>query len=222
MRILLVEDNEQLGDAVCEQLNDDGHAIDWMKNLADAGNCIRTVDYELVLLDLMLPDGLGVPFLRQQRKQGLGVAVIILTALDQVSDRIDGLNAGADDYLVKPFDLSELSARVAAVARRYSGKPNPLICFDDIEVDIGARHLLCQSMAVDLTAKEWSVFETLLAQRNRVVSKTRLEDSLYEFGAEVESNAIEAHVSRLRKKIGRGKIETVRGSGYRLVVSDIS
>lgn len=222
MRILLIEDNQQLGEAVSEQLHDDGHAVDWMKSLTDADNCLASVSYELVLLDLMLPDGLGMPFLRQQRKEGLDVSVIILTALDQISDRIEGLNAGADDYLVKPFDLSELSARVAAVSRRYAGKPNPLLVFDDIELDLGARHLVRGKSLIDLTAKEWAVFEALIHQRNRVVSKSRLEDGLYEFGAEIESNAIEAHISRLRKKIGREKIETVRGRGYRLVVSSSS
>lgn len=222
MRILIVEDNEQLGSAVCEQLNDDGHAVDWVKTLADARNCIASVSYELILLDLMLPDGMGIPFLRQQRRNGLEVAIIILTALDQISDRIEGLNAGADDYLVKPFDLSELSARVAAVGRRYAGKPNPMVRFDDMEVDTGARHLMRDNVMVDLTAKEWAVFETLLRLQNRVVSKAKLEDTLYAFGAEIESNAIEAHISRLRKKIGRQKIETVRGSGYRLVVDKLS
>ena len=139
MRVLLVEDAPGLGEAVREQIADDGHAVDWVQRLDHARNSVRTTPYDLILLDLMLPDGRGLDFLRQQRSAGDVTPVIILTAQDQISDRIAGLNAGADDYLVKPFDLFELSARVAAVARRYSGNPNPQIKLGDLQVDMSAR-----------------------------------------------------------------------------------
>ncbi len=139
MRVLLVEDAPGLGEAVREQIADDGHAVDWVQRLEHANNSVRSTPYDLILLDLMLPDGRGLDFLRQQRSAGNVTPVIILTAQDQISDRIAGLNAGADDYLVKPFDLFELSARVAAVARRYSGNPNPQIKLGELQIDMNAR-----------------------------------------------------------------------------------
>jgi len=136
MRILLIEDAPSLGEAVREQVSEDGHAVDWMQCLKHAEASVATTTYDLILLDLMLPDGRGLDFLRRRRKAGDTTPVIILNARDQISDRIEGLNAGADDYLVKPFDLAELSARIAAVARRYSGNPNPLIRVGELEIDL--------------------------------------------------------------------------------------
>ncbi|MNC61262.1 Transcriptional regulatory protein QseB [compost metagenome] len=143
--------------------------------------------------------------------------MIILTAQDQISDRIAGLNAGADDYLVKPFDLFELSARVAAVGRRYSGNPNPQIKLGDLQVDMSARTVQRGSATVDLTAREWALFEAFVQRPSALLSKSQLEERLYAFGAEIESNTIEVYISRLRKKLGRDLIETVRGMGYRLM-----
>ena len=143
--------------------------------------------------------------------------MIILTAQDQISERIAGLNAGADDYLVKPFDLFELSARVAAVARRYSGNPNPQIRLGELHVDLSARTVRRGGSSIDLTAREWAVFEAFVQRPNALLSKPQLEERLYAFGAEIESNTIEVYVSRLRKKLGRELIETVRGMGYRLM-----
>ena len=142
MRVLLIEDDLVLGAAVRDQIAADGHSIDWAKRLDRAGEYLDVAAYDLVLLDLMLPDGPGQPFLRALRRSGNVTPVIILTALDQISDRIEGLNAGADDYMVKPFDLSELSARVNAVARRYAGNPNPLITIGDLDIDLAARSVL--------------------------------------------------------------------------------
>ena len=139
LRVLLIEDDCGLGPAVRDQIAADGHTVDWARKLDEAADYVRTVPYDLILLDLMLPDGRGIEFLRARRVAGDVTPVIILTALDQISDRIAGLNAGADDYLVKPFDLSELSARLNAVARRYSGNPNPLIIIGDLEIDLAAR-----------------------------------------------------------------------------------
>jgi two-component system OmpR family response regulator len=216
MRVLLIEDDAALGNAVQEQIAADGHAVDWTTLLADAESSVRAVSYDLILLDLMLPDGRGIDFLRQMRADGDVTPVIILTARDQISDRIEGLNAGADDYLVKPFDLSELSARISAVARRYTGNPNPLLVHDDLEVDLVSRRLDKAGRSIDLTAKEWAIFEALVQRPNAILSKSQLEDRLYDFGAEIESNTIEVHISRLRKKLGKDIIETVRGLGYRM------
>jgi len=217
MRVLLIEDAPGLGEAVREQITEDGHAVDWVQRLAHARNSVRAIPYDLILLDLMLPDGRGLDFLRQQRRAGDATPVIILTAQDQISDRIAGLNAGADDYLVKPFDLFELSARVAAVARRYSGNPNPQIRLGELQLDISARTVQVAGVCVDLTAREWALLEAFIQRPGALLSKAQLEERLYAFGAEIESNTIEVYISRMRKKLGRDLIETVRGMGYRLV-----
>ena len=217
MRVLLVEDAPGLGEAVREQIADDGHAVDWVQRLDHARSSVRTTPYDLILLDLMLPDGRGLDFLRQRRSAGDVTPVIILTAQDQISDRIAGLNAGADDYLVKPFDLFELSARVAAVARRYSGNPNPQIKLGELQIDMNARTVQRAGATVDLTAREWALFEAFVQRPSALLSKSQLEERLYAFGAEIESNTIEVYISRLRKKLGRDLIETVRGMGYRLM-----
>ncbi|WP_439154404.1 response regulator transcription factor [Yoonia sp.] len=216
MRILLIEDDTTLGGAIRDQIAGDGHSPDWVTRLDDAQDALRGAGFDLILLDLMLPDGRGVPFLSRLRASGDVTPVIILTALDQVSDRIAGLNAGADDYLVKPFDLAELGARIGSVARRYSGNPNPLVVLGDLEIDLAARRVTCAGRTVVLTAREWALFEALLTRPGQLLSKPQLEEKLYAFDAEVESNTIEVHVSRLRKKLGRDVIVTERGMGYRL------
>jgi two-component system OmpR family response regulator len=216
MRILLIEDDTVLGAAVRDQIAGDGHSVDWVQRLDAARDALAGAAFDLLLLDLMLPDGRGITFLKALRSRGDVTPVIILTALDQVSDRIDGLNAGADDYLVKPFDLAELSARIGSVARRYSGNPNPIITHGVLEIDRAARSLRRDGKPVQLTAREWALFDAFLARPGQLLSKAQLEEKLYAFGAEVESNTIEVHVSRLRKKLGNGVIETERGLGYRL------
>lgn len=216
MRILLIEDDSALGAAVRDQIAADGHSVDWMMRLDMAREALATTGYDLILLDLMLPDGLGVPFLKALRSRGDVTPVIILTALDQVSDRINGLNAGADDYLVKPFDLAELSARIGSVARRYAGNPNPQIALGAVEVDLAARSVTLAGKPVPLTAREWVLFEAFLQRPGQLLSKRQLEDQLYSFETEVESNTVEVHVSRIRKKLGARIIETERGLGYRL------
>ena len=216
MRIWLIEDDEILGSAVRDQDIADGHAVDWARRLGDAGEHVKLIAYDLILLDLMLPDGAGLDFLHKLRTSGSVTPVIILTAHDQISIRIAGLNAGADDYLAKPFDLSELSARMAAVSRRYAGNPNPLITLGDLEIDNAARSIYRAGRPITLTAREWALFEALLQQPGATLSKTSLEDRLYDFTAEVGSNTIEVHIRRLRKKLGAAAIEPIRGVGYRL------
>ncbi len=216
MRILLIEDDTVLGAAVNDQIAADGHSVDWMMRLDAATDAMACASYDLVLLDLMLPDGRGISFLKGLRARGDVTPVIILTALDQISDRIEGLNTGADDYLVKPFDLVELSARIGSVARRYSGNPNPLIRHGDLEVDLSARSIRRAGKLVALTAREWALFEAFVSRPGQLLSKAQLEEKLYAFTSEIESNTIEVHVSRLRKKLGARVIETERGMGYRL------
>ena len=216
MRILLIEDDTVLGAAVRDQLDAHAHSVDWANRLDAARDAMAVAHYDLVLLDLMLPDGLGIGFLKTLRARGDATPVIILTALDQVSDRIEGLNAGADDYLVKPFDLDELSARVGSVARRYTGNPNPMITHGALSVDLASRTLRRDGKQVLLTAREWALLEAFLAHPGHLLSKSQLEEKLYAFDTEIESNTIEVHVSRMRKKLGSGVIETERGLGYRL------
>lgn len=216
MRVLLIEDDAVLGAAIRDQIHADGHSVDWVLRLDNANEALLAATYDLILLDLMLPDGLGIPFLKALRSRGDVTPVVILTALDQVSDRISGLNAGADDYMVKPFDLAELSARIGSVARRYHGNPNPIISLGTITVDLAARSVLLEGKAIILTAREWVLFEAFLQRPGQLLSKAQLEERLYSFDTDVDSNAIEVHVSRLRKKLGAKVIETERGLGYRL------
>jgi two-component system OmpR family response regulator len=216
VRVLLVEDATGLGEAIQEQISDDGHAVDWVQSIGFAKNSVRTTDYDLILLDLMLPDGFGIDFLKALRQGGNATPVIILTARDQVSDRIAGLNAGADDYLVKPFDLSELTARVSAVARRYRGNPNPVVSIGELDVNLSEHKILCRGNTVELTSREWALLEAFIQHPGMLLSRAQLEERLYQFGAEIESNTIEVYVSRLRKKLGRELLVTVRGMGYRL------
>ncbi len=216
MRVLLIEDDHVLGAAIRDHVLSTGHAVDWMQRIDDARLAIASVNYELVLLDLNLPDGRGLDLLRDMRSTGSTVPVIITTAQDQVAVRIEGLNSGADDYLVKPFDLSEMGARIAAVARRYGGSPAPEIVAAGVTIDLGRRTATVDGEKANLTAREWAVLERLLARRGGIVTKSEIEDSLYAFGAEVESNAVEVYVSRLRKKLGRDFVQTIRGLGYQV------
>ncbi|MGV8955288.1 MAG: response regulator [Cypionkella sp.] len=216
MRILLIEDDAVLGAAIRDHIAAEGHGVDWMQRLDDATAALGSVAYQLVLLDLNLPDGRGLDLLRRLRAQGSTVPVIITTAQDQIAVRIEGLNAGADDYLVKPFDLSEMSARLAAVARRYGGNPMPVVTIGPATINTATRAVAVNGKPIILTAREWAVLERLISRRGAVVTKAEIEDSLYAFGAEIESNAVEVYVSRLRKKLGKDAVTTLRGLGYQV------
>lgn len=214
MRILLVEDDHVLGGAIRDHIAATGHGVDWMLRVDGAKAASSAVTYELVLLDMNLPDGRGLDLLRRLRASGNAVPVIITTAQDQIAVRTAGLDAGGDDCLVKPFDLSEMTARVAAVARRYSGNPAPLARVGDAEVNLATKSAMLSGVSVALTQREWAVLERLMSWRNAIVSKAEIEDTLYAFGSEIESNAVEVYVSRLRKKLGRDAVLTMRGLGY--------
>ena len=216
MRILLIEDDEILGEAVRDHVIASGHAVDWFSTVSDAAAAAEVASYGLILLDLRLPDGSGLTFLKKLREREDATPVIILTAHDQISDRIEGLNSGADDYLVKPFDLNELSARIHAVARRYGGKPASLLRLPGVVVDQVNRHLTVDDAPVSLSSREWAVLERLLERPGAIVSKDQIEEALYAFGSEIESNTVEVYISRLRKKIGKERISTMRGVGYSL------
>lgn len=216
MRILLVEDDDAIGGAVRDHAAAEGHAVDWARRLDEASHFSAVAPYGLVLLDLGLPDGNGLSFLKTLRRKHDPTPVIVLTARDQIADRIEGLNNGADDYLVKPFDLDELSARIHAVARRYKQRPVPVTKLGGLEIAQAERRITAGGEELALTAREWAVLDRLLARPGAIVSKRQIEDALYAFGAEVESNTVEVYVSRLRRKLGRGAIATVRGVGYRL------
>ena len=216
LRVLLIEDDAVLGEAVRDYVAGLGHAADWMQTLEDGRTATAAVGYELILLDLRLPDGSGLTLLKDLRRAGAAVPVIILTAHDQISDRIEGLNSGADDYLVKPFNLGELGARMLAVARRYSASALPVLESGSLAIELADRRVLRDGTPVDLSGREWAVLARLATRPTAVVSKGEIEEALYAFGAEIESNTVEVYVSRLRKKLGRDCVETLRGIGYRL------
>ncbi len=216
MRLLLIEDDRALGRAVREHLALAGHAVDHVTSCAAAEAALRPGGHGLVLLDLGLPDGSGLQLLRGIRGRGDWRPTIILTARDQITDRIEGLKAGADDYLVKPFDLGELVARVQAVARRSAARPGGAFEAGAVRLALEERHASLGGSPIALTAREWAILERLLQRPGAVVSRERLEEAIYAFGEEVESNAVEVHVSRIRKKLGAELIVTLRGVGYRI------
>ena len=216
MRVLLVEDEPHLGAAVQEHVRQAGHAVDWFQRLDLADAALRAVPYDALLLDLHLPDGKGLDFLRALRGRQDDIPVVILTARDMVSDRIEGLKAGADDYLVKPFDLDELNARLQAVARRYFGNAVPVLQFGDVELEPEARRARRDGEVVELTAREWAVINVLIRRPNATVSKEQISDALFAFDEEIESNAIEVYISRIRRKLGREFVRTTRGLGYHI------
>lgn len=215
MRILLVEDEPLLGEAVATHLKK-WHAVDWVQHLEDGAHAIETTDYDLMLLDLNLPDGHGITLLRDVRRSGKLLPVIIITARDQVRDRIEGLNSGADDYVVKPFDLGELAARILALHRRSAAMPSPRQIVGPLEIEQADRKVWRDGGEIQLTAREWAVLECFMHRLGTIVPKSKLEEALFEFGSEIESNAVEVYVSRLRKKLGGDTIRTLRGLGYRM------
>ena len=213
--LLLVEDDEMLGSATAEGL---AHAfkVTWVRNVTDAKFALEEVAFDIVLLDLGLPDGSGLGLLRDMRANRHLEPVIILTALDSPAQRIAGLKAGADDYVGKPFDLGELAARCEALIRRARGHAQSAIDFDGLVYDKAEHRLTQDGQEVVLSATELRIFDLLMAHAGSIVSKSQIEDRLYHWTDGVESNTIEVYVSRLRRKLGRDRIRTVRGLGYML------
>lgn len=215
MKLLVVEDQPSLLDAVSVYLRRHGFVVDEASDVKSAQNYIKTGGYDGIVLDLGLPDGNGIDFLKQLRADGAALPIIVMTARDQISDRIRGLNAGADDYVVKPFDLDELAARFYAVLRRCQNAPASVIQIGIFAIDRSGHRLFRQGHEIVLTAKEWALIERLTRRPNSIVTKESLEESIYSNDADVASNTLEVHISRIRKKIGKVHIETLRGLGYR-------
>jgi len=216
MRVLLIEDDKSLGRAVRDHLINQNNAVDWAETLEDAYSAVATTHYDFILLDLRLPDGSGLDFLKNIRAKNLGSPVVILTAHDQISERIEGLNSGADDYIVKPFDLYELTARIGAVARRTNGLSKSEIRIGLMTLDMENKRLFIDNKEVELSSREWAIIEHMATHPNMLVTKAQIEDTIYAFGSEVESNTVEVYISRLRKKIGKDRIKTHHGRGYSL------
>lgn len=213
MRILLVEDDAALGAAVHGYLLRESHAVDWVQCLGAARACLPG-DYACVILDLGLPDGDGLSLLPALRSQPEPPPVLILTARDRLSDRIRGLDAGADDYVLKPYDLDELLARIRALLRRSAGRAEPVFEHGGVSVNPQTREVLADGKPINLSAREWAVLEALIARPGIVLSRQQLEEKLYSWKDEVNSNAVEVYIHGLRKKLGAELIQNVRGLGY--------
>ncbi|WP_339779938.1 response regulator [uncultured Marinobacter sp.] len=214
MKILLVEDDKLLGDGIAAGIAQSGLAVDWVLDGQQADTALATGNYDAVVLDLGLPSLSGMELLRRARASGKTLPILILTARDAVEDRVAGLDAGADDYLVKPFDLTELQARLRALLRRSNGHAEPVISHGELRVDSASHSVYWSGNSVDLSAREFTILHTLLLNAGRVMSKAHIEEQLYGWGEEIESNTIEVFIHHLRRKLSPQLIRTIRGVGY--------
>lgn len=214
MRILLIEDDLDLGNGVRVALSDQGLDVVWVRGVADAGRVLGAERCDLVLLDLALPDGDGLTLLRELRRAHNTLPVLILTARDALHERLQGLDSGADDYLVKPFALAELLSRVRALARRSYGFDGEVIQLRGLSVHLGSRRVTVRDAAVDLSRSEYELLAVLLKRADRVLTRRVLEEQLLTLGSDNDSNVLDVHISNLRRKLGEGYIRTVRGVGY--------
>jgi two-component system response regulator QseB len=219
MRILLVEDDPLLGDALVGGLKQEGYAVDWATRTREATQHVAAAHHDLVVLDLGLPDGSGIDWLKAFRAGGGACPVLIVTARDTVTDRIRGLDTGADDYLVKPFDLEELHARVRAQLRRASGKAVTQLLHGGLKLDLAAHQATLNDVPIECSAKEFMLLRLLVENVGKVLTRARLEQLLYGDTQDIASNAVEVHVHHLRKKLGNDFIRTVRGVGYTVPVT---
>ncbi|HMA08042.1 MAG TPA: response regulator transcription factor [Ramlibacter sp.] len=214
MRLLLVEDDLMIGEAVLDTLRAEHYAVDWVRDGVMADTALRSESYDLVLLDLGLPKRDGLDVLRALRARHQTMPVLVATARDAVGDRIAGLDAGADDYVVKPYDTDELLARIRALIRRSAGRAEPVFSHKGVTLNPATREAAVNGAPVSLSAREWAVLEPLLARPGVVFSRTQLEEKLYGWKDDISSNAVEVYVHGLRKKLGSELIQTVRGLGY--------
>jgi len=214
MRLLLVEDDAMIGEAVLDVLRAEHYAVDWVRDGVMADAALRSETYDLVLLDLGLPKRDGVDVLRSLRARRQKVPVLVATARDAVGDRVAGLDAGADDYVVKPFDTDELLARIRALIRRSAGHAEPVFSHKGVALNPATREASVHGEAVSLSAREWAVLEPMLLRPGAVFSRAQLEEKLYGWKEDIASNAVEVYVHGLRKKLGAELIQTVRGLGY--------
>jgi len=214
MRIILIEDDALLGQGIVAGFKQQNYIVDWFESGRDGLMSLEHESYNVMVLDLGLPDISGLEVLKSLRKQGSQLPVLILTALDGVEDRIAGLDAGADDYLTKPFDLDEVYARIRALIRRMGGRAEPLIEYNNIQLNPAAHSVTQDDKRVELSRREYGILLELLENTGRVLSRSRMEESLYSMDDEVGSNTVEVHIHHLRKKLGNDLIRTVRGVGY--------
>ena len=214
MRLLLAEDDRMIGESVQRGLKQDGFAVDWVSDGRAAELALAENVHDLVVLDLGLPRKEGLDVLRSMRRRGDARPVLIVTARDAVADRVAGLDAGADDYLVKPFELTELAARIRALLRRSAGRAEPVVAYGDIELFPVTREVRVRGEPVALSPREFAVLEALLARPGAILSRAQLEEKLYVWNEEVESNAVEVHIHALRRKLGTETIRNVRGVGW--------
>jgi two-component system response regulator QseB len=216
MRLLLAEDDAMIGEAVANGLRREGFTVDWVRDGRAAETALGVEEFDLLLLDLGLPAMSGLEVLKALRARGSTLPVLILTARDAVTDKVQGLDAGADDYVVKPFDLTELSARIRALLRRHAGRAEPVIEHLGVSLNPKTHQVLRDGKEVTLSAREFALLEALLDRPGAILSRPQLEQRLYGWGEEVESNTIEVHIHSLRKKLGAEFIRNVRGVGYRV------
>jgi two-component system response regulator QseB len=214
MRLLIVEDDQLLGDGIQAGLTQEGYAVDWVEDGEAAETALLTNDYEMVILDLGLPKKSGLEVLKSMRAREEDTPVIILTAQDTIEDRVVGLDSGADDYLAKPFDLVELCARIRALLRRRGGRTTPTIEHNNLSLDPASHTVSRDGQPVDISPREFTILLLLLENMGKVMSRSRLEEGLYAWNDEVESNTVEVHIHHLRKKLGAELIRTIRGVGY--------
>jgi len=214
MRLLLVEDDKQLGKGIHAGLRQAGYAVDWVMDGDAADAAVSAESYDLMVLDLGLPRRSGLDVLDGVRNRGKDLPVLILTARDAVTDRVAGLDRGADDYMIKPFDLDELNARIRALLRRKGGRSAPVIKHGEIQLDPAAHSVTKDGKVIEIPPREFAILQSLLENAGRVMSRTRLEESLYSWKDEIDSNAVEVHIHHLRKKLGTELIRTIRGVGY--------
>ena len=217
LRILLVEDDNLLGDGIHEGLTQFGYNVEWVQDGAIALHALKVEPFDLVVLDLGLPKKSGIEVLRSMRRSNINIPVIILTARDSIDDRVQGLDAGADDYMIKPFDLNELCARIRAASRRNAshGKPDNLLSVGAVELDTASLSVAAEGQNIPVSRREFAILHKLMANTNRVMSRQSLTESVYGWDDEIDSNAIEVHIHNLRKKLAEYlKIRTIRGIGY--------
>ncbi len=216
MRLLLVEDDPMIGASVQRGLRQEGHTVDWVRDGVSAEAALSSAVHEMLLLDLGLPDKSGLDLLAGLRRRGSDLPVLVITARDSVADRVTGLDAGADDYLVKPFDLDELSARIRALMRRRAGRASPQIAHGALVLDPATHEVTLHGVALKLSGREFALLHALLEQPGVPLSRAQLEERLYGWNEEIESNAIEVYIHALRRKLGAEWIRNVRGVGYRI------
>lgn len=219
MRLLLVEDDSMIGESINEALTNENYAVDWVRDGRSAELALANGVYDLLLLDLGLPKKQGLQVLRDYRQRNGMLPVLIITARDAMADKVGGLDAGADDYLVKPFDLDELFARVRALLRRHTGRVQPVIKYGSVTLNPASREVFLDGQLLNLSAHEFSLLLTLLDPPERVLSMAELEEKLYSWDHEVASNTVEVLIHRLRKKLGTDFIRNVRGIGYKVSIS---